>query len=112
MTIQITYGTTLRDYTWTEITPWVSDPDVVYIRTYSGGTMHYNGKALPTCTVRGFALRNAANTSALSTIAGQTVTVSSDHGMSGTARVIGVTAESSTAAHIFVTLTLRRSTPL
>lgn len=110
MTITITYGTTLNAFVWTDITPWVADPDVVYVRTYSGGTMHYNGRALPTCTVRGFAPRNAANTSALSTIAGQEVAVSSDHGMTGTARVIGVTAESSTAAHIFVTLTLRRTT--
>lgn len=110
MTITITYGSTLTGYKWTDITPWVSDPDVVYVRTPSGGTMHYNGRALPTCTVRGFALRDAANTSALSTIAGQEVSVSTDHGMSGTARVVGVTAESSTAAYIRVTLTLRRTT--
>ena len=110
MTITITYGTTLNNFVWTDMTPWVSDPDVVYVRTYSGGTMHYNAKSLPTCTVRGFAVRNAANTTALSTIAGQEVTVSSDYGMTGTARVVGVTAESSTASHIFVTLTLRRTT--
>jgi hypothetical protein len=46
----------------------------------------------------------------LSTIAGQEVTVSSSYGMSGTARVIGVTAEASTSAYIFVTLTLRGTT--
>lgn len=110
MTITITYGTTLQNFKWIEMTPWVADPDVTYVRTYSGGTMHYNGKALPTCTVRGYAPRDAANTTALSTIAGQEVTVSSDYGMTGTARVIGVSAEASTPAHIFVTLTLRRTT--
>lgn len=110
MTITITYGSTLTAYKWIEMTPWVADPDVTYVRTYSGGTMHYNGKALPTCTVRGFAPRNSANTDALSTIAGQEVTVSSSYGMTGTARVVSVSAEASTPAYIFVTLTLRRKT--
>ena len=109
MTITITYGQILSQYKWIEMTPWVADPDVVYVMTPSGGTMHYNGKALPTCTARGFAPRDSANTTALSTVAGQEVTVSSSYGMSGTARVIGVTAEASTSAYIFVTLTLRRT---
>jgi hypothetical protein len=109
MTITISYGQTLTAYKWTEMTPWVADPDVTYVRTYSGGTMHYNGKALPTSTAKGFAPRNTANVAALSTIAGQEVTVASDNGMSGTARVISVSADASTAAYVFVTLTLRRT---
>ncbi|MBO4797455.1 MAG: hypothetical protein J5494_01600 [Candidatus Methanomethylophilaceae archaeon] len=110
MTITISYGSpdALSGYTWRERTPWIAEPRVQYVATFSGGSMYDHGKALPTCTVRGFALRNSANEAALSTIASQAVTVSDPAG-TYTARVTGISDAGSTAAYLHVTLTLRRT---
>ena len=106
--ITVVSGSSLTGYTWIERSPWISDPDVIYVRTMSGGVMHDNGRALPTCTVRGFAPRTAANESGLAACAGQTCTVS-HLGTTWSARVVGISDAGSTQAHVFATLTLRRT---
>lgn len=110
MTITITYTaapTTLSGYTWTDRSPWIAEPQVQYVRTFVGGSMYDQGIALPTCTVKGFAQRTAANETALTTIASKELRVS-DGGATWTARVTGISDAGSTAAYLIISLNLRR----